>query len=75
MSIEDGMELDGDIVDSLYDPTEDTPDKIDLDDLLEEKPKKKKRKGETNQRQTRDKPHKTHPQQLPTTNYNSLQFQ
>ncbi|GMH52652.1 hypothetical protein TrST_g1457 [Triparma strigata] len=44
MSIEDGMELDGDIVDSLYDPTEDTPDKIDLDDLLEEKPKKKKRK-------------------------------
>jgi len=26
MSIEDGMELDGDIVDSLYDPTEDTPD-------------------------------------------------
>ena len=55
MSIEDGMELDGDIVDSLYDPTEDTPDKIDLDDLLEEKPKKKKRKGETNQRETTQK--------------------
>lgn len=36
MSIEDGMELDGDIVDSLYDPTEDTPDIVEEEEEEDE---------------------------------------
>ncbi|GMI14514.1 hypothetical protein TrLO_g4889 [Triparma laevis f. longispina] len=44
MSIEDGMELDGDIVDSLYDLTEDTPDIVEEEEEEDEQPKKKKRK-------------------------------